>query len=703
MTVPTFRDVRPLLKPQAVAVVGASQRMNRGTRVVENLLRFSFQGDIFVVNPKYDDVLGAPCVDSIADLPAHVDLIVVAVGADSAVKVLAEAASHGIKGAVLIGSGFGEGGIGTDRAERVREIAQRSGMVICGPNCYGALNTHTGAAAYSGRIVTPLESGNVALVMQSGALTHAVTDAALGRGMGVSAIVTSGNELSATVSDYVHFYASDDATSVIGVFVEGLRDAGKFAAACRLARAHGKSVVVLSTGRSETGRQAAMAHTGAIAGGSAALDGLLYSVGAVRVDDIDEFRETLILFSQLERTASHADGIAAVSISGGASGLMADTAESMTVRLSEFAEETRQKMRQSLPDFAVVNNPLDVTGAASENSAYLSDSLALASADEDVALVVFAMNVGQTDDVQSDFYRGQAHIVAEAARTASSPLVLLTLTSGPLDPVVRDTIRAADVPVVMGLRPGMKAIKNWLLWPSLVPSGERPIQPSRDWPFVDDVVPGIDAMQALSDAGVPVAPFGRAGSPEEVARVVEGIGVPVVLKIESPDIAHKSEAGGVRLSLQTPEQAEQAARKMLIDVSRREPDAQLTGFMAQHMVQGESLEVLVGVVRDPQVGLIVSVAPGGILAELLGPAATWPVPANREDIEYLVGTGALATLLDGYRGGPKLDKTALVDAVLAISDMAATLPDLAAVEVNPLLVRPAGQGVVAVDALFIRQ
>lgn len=702
MTVQEFRDVQPLLSPRAVAVVGASQRVNRGTRVVENLLRFGFGGDIFVVNPKYDDVLGVPCVASVSDLPVHVDLIVVAVGADAALSVLADAGAHGIKGAVVIGSGFGEGGVGVDRADQLKEIVETNNMVLCGPNCYGALNTHSGAAAYSGRIVTPLVTGNVALVLQSGALTHAITDSALGRGFGISAVVTSGNELSATISDYIRFYADDESTDVIGVFVEGLRDADKFADACRRARANGKSVVVLSTGRSEIGRKAAMAHTGAIAGGSAALDGLLYSVGAVRVEDLDEFRETLLLFSQLKRSQSHADGIAAVSISGGASGLMADTAETLDVRLAQFGDQTREQLKKALPDFAAVNNPLDVTGAASENSAYLSDSLALASADEDVALVAFAMNVGQTDDIQSSFYRAQADIVAAAAGSAAGPMVLLTLTAGALDEEIRNKLSAAGVPVVMGLRAGMKAIKSWLLWPSLVPSAPRQVGPAKDWPFAEAVVPGVAAMQELSDAGVRVAPFGHTTDPAGVKALVEEIGVPVVLKIESPDIAHKSEAGGVRLNLKTPEQAEQAARKMLADVAAREPDARIAGFMAQTMVQGETLEVLVGVVRDPQVGLIVSVAPGGVLAELLGPAATWPVPATREDIEYLVGTGALTALLDGYRGGARLDKSALVDAVLAVSDLAATLPDLAALEINPLLVRPVGQGVVAVDALFIR-
>lgn len=698
-----FRDVSPILRPRGIAVVGASQRFNRGTRVVENLQRFGYSGTIVVVNPKYSDVAGVPCVPSVGDLPEGIDLVVVAVGADAVLGVVDEAGRRGVTGVVVIGSGFGEGGVGAERARRLAEIVDMHGMVLCGPNCYGVLDTHSGTAAYSGRIVEPLDTGGVALVLQSGALTHAITDSAIGRGLGVAAIVTSGNELSATVSDYVRFYAEDPHTQVIGVFVEGLRDADAFAAACRIARVHAKPVVVLSTGRSDIGKAAAMAHTGAIAGGSAAFDGLIHSVGAVRVDDIDEFRETLTLFSRLQRPTEVDGGLAALSISGGASGLMADIAETLGVRLAKFGLGTREALREALPEFAAVNNPLDVTGAASENPRHLSESLVVAAADEDVAVVAFAMNVGLADDRQASFYRGQAEIVAEAARVSKQPMAVVTVASGPLDQTIHQLLAEAGVPVVMGLRPGMKAFGSWLRWPSLVPSETRPVAPPTAWPFPTAVASGTDAMEALSAAGVPVAPFRHAADADSAAELLAEIGVPAVLKVESADIVHKSDVGGVRLGLTSPEQVRQAAHEILADVARSASDATISGFMVQEMMQGETLEVLVGVVRDPQVGVVVSVAPGGVLAELSGPAASRPVPVTRSDVENLMSSGILDTLLDGYRGGPELDRAALLDAVLAVSDLAATLPDLVTLEINPLLVRPAGQGVVAVDAVFVRE
>ncbi|MFI6451324.1 acetate--CoA ligase family protein [Streptosporangium amethystogenes] len=696
-----FRNLQPLLRPRSIAVVGASPRHNRGTRVLENLRRFGFEGALHVVNPKYADVLGVPCVPSVRELPDGVDLIVVAVGADSALAAVRDAGEHGIRAVVLIGSGFGEGSVGSERAAELRRLLEKYDMVACGPNCYGTADLASGAAAYSGRIVDPLPLGNVALILQSGALSHAVTDSAMGRGLAASALVTTGNEVSATVSDYVAWYAEDESTEVIGVFLEGLRDAPKFAAACRLARERGKAVVVVSSGRSDLGRQAAMAHTGAISGGAAALDGLLASVGAIRVSDLDEFRETVLLFSHLRRGGSAATGVGVLSISGGASGLMADAAEASGLSLPAFEPAAVDLLTELLPGFAAVNNPLDVTGSAVEDPTLLLRSLRLVADQPQIGAVVFAMNVGLSGPGQEALYRKQAEILAEVALDVETPVVLLTMTAGPLDPVIHATLSAAGVPVVMGLRPGVHALTSWLDWPRFTLAARPEVEKLGGWPSPHAVASGADAMEALVSAGVPVAPFGVAASVDEVAALVERVGTPVVLKVESPDIAHKTEAGGVVLGITTPEEAEAAARAMLASVESHLPGARITGILVQRMVGGQKLECLMGVVDDPQVGLVLSIAPGGILAELMGQAASRPVPVTAQDVEELLDSSVLGRLLAGYRGGPAHDRAALVRAAVSFSEMAASLPGLAAAEVNPLLVLPEGEGVAAVDCLLI--
>ncbi|RNL60806.1 CoA-binding protein [Nocardioides marmoriginsengisoli] len=701
MMTTNFRNLQPLLAPRAIAVVGASPRGNRGSRVLENLDRFGFAGDVVVVHPKHEEVLGRRCVPSVADLPDGIDLVVVAVSAERALDVVQAAGERGIGAVVVIGSGFGEGEKGGDRLAALVGTLEKYDMVGCGPNCYGTLDLASGAAAYSGRIVDPLPAGNVALVLQSGALTHAVTDSAIGRGLAVSAIVTTGNEASATVSDYVAHYAEDASTEVIGVFIEGLRDADKFAAACRLARSRGKAVVVLASGRSESGRRAAMAHTGAISGGSAALDGLLATSGAIRVDDLDELRETLLLFSALAGRTPAAAGVATLSISGGACGLTADTAEAVGVDLPVFGPETTAELVAVLPDFAAVNNPLDVTGAAAEDPEILGAALRVAAADPAIGLVAFAMNVGLAGPGQEDFYRTQAEILARQAAADAKPVVLLALTGGALDQGIAAVSQEAGVPVVMGLRPALKAISSWLRWPGLVAEERPQVERADRWPSEYPVAAGRDALDALVAAGIPVARYDVAADPAAAAELVASVGERVVLKIDSPDIAHKTEVGGVRLGVR-PETALTEAEWLLSDVRAAEPEARIDGILIQEMVAGERLECLIGVVADSQVGLCMSIAPGGVLAELMGPAAARPVPLTRKDAEELIDASVLGTLLAGYRGGPAFDRDALVETAVRFSALAASLPGLAAAEMNPLLVGEEGQGVAAVDCLLIR-
>lgn len=696
-----FRDLRPLLRPRSIAVVGASPRRNRGARVIENLRRFGFGGEIYAINPKYDEVLGAVCLPAVSALPDGTDLMVVAVGADAALASVRDAGERGVRAVVLIGSGFGEGSVGSERAAELRRLLDRYDMVACGPNCYGTADLLEGAVAYSGRIVDPLPMGNVALILQSGALSHAVTDSAMGRGLGVSALITTGNEVSATVSDYIAWYAEDESTDVIGVFLEGLRDAPKFAEACRRARARGKAVIVVSGGRSELGRQAAMAHTGAVSGAAAALDGLLASVGAVRVNDLDEFRETVLLFSHLRRTGARPTGVGVLSISGGASGLVADAAEACGLSLPAFDRDATERLAGILPDFAGVNNPLDVTGSAVEDPSILLRSLRVTAEQPDVGMVVFAMNVGLSGPGQEELYRAQAEILAEVAAGTDTPLVLLTMTAGPLDPIIQATLARAGVPVVMGLRPGVHALRAWLDWPHFTLTDRPGVEPAGKWPSPYAVASGADALEALEAAGIPVAPFGVASGVDEVAAVAERVGAPLVLKVESPDIAHKTEVGGVRLGVATAAEAEAAAAAMLESVRSHAPDARITGILVQRMVRGDALECLMGVVEDPQVGLVLSIAPGGILAELMGPAASRPVPVVARDVEELLDAGVLGRLLAGYRGVPALDRAALVEVAVRFSKLAAALPGLAAAEMNPLLVLPEGEGVTAVDCLLI--
>lgn len=698
----TFRDLTPLFRPRAVAVVGASPRGNRGHQVVRNLRRFGFAGEVVAVNPRYDHVDGLRCVPKVDDLPESTDLIVAAVSAGRAVEVVQEAGARGIRGAIVIASGFGEGGAGRGLRDDLASALRRHGMVAVGPNCYGLLDVRSGLGAYSGALVDPLTPGGVALVLQSGALSHAVTDSAIGRGLGLSALVTTGNEVSVSLADYVAWFVDDPGTRVIGLFVEGLREPEAFATACREARAAGKPVVVLATGRSQRGRSAALAHTGAISGSGSALSGLLRSVGAVQVGDLDEFRETLLLMSTAAPPRGR--GAAIVSISGGGTGLMADLAEELHLPLPSLTPEAAASIGKALPDFGAASNPLDATGASVEDPAILSAVLGELARVPDVGAVCFAFNVGQGSRGQETLYRDQAAIVADFARTSDAPTVALTMTSGPVDNGVRLPLAEAGVPIVAGMRPAMVALGGWLAWYEPLVAGSAGTVESRPLPGTTPVVDARDAFGELASAGVTVAPFELVADPADAPDAAERVGLPCVVKVSSPDVAHKSDVGGVRTGLETRQEVVAAASVVREQTLAARPDAHVDGVLVQHMVDGPTIECLVGVVRDPQVGLVLSVAPGGVLVELLGEAASLPVPLSAEQAELLIDAGPLARLLQGYRGQQPFDRDALVAAVVAFSQLAAGYgPELAAAEINPLLVRPRGHGAVAVDCLIVKE
>lgn len=695
-------DLRTLLDPRSIAVVGASPRGNRGMQILTNLRRFGSTARIYPVHPRAETVAGLRAYPDLASLPETCDFAAIALEADAALDVLEQAIEAGTRAGLLIASGFGEGSSGTQRRGRLDRMLAESGFRLCGPNCYGIVNLSAGFAAYGGQIVDPFEVGRVALVMQSGALTHSVTDSAVGRGLGLSHLITTGNEASVTLGQYVRALAHDDAVDVIGVFIEGLRDADDFADAAIEAANLGKPVVALTVGRSAPGQRAALAHTGAIAGRGEALSGLLRRCGVVQADDLDEFRETLLLFSA--RTAPTAQGVAIASISGGGTGLLADRTDELGVPVAELESTTVDQLSGILPDFATVANPLDLTGAAAENPDLASGALAALQTDPSVGLVVLALNVLRGSAGQADLYREQARILAKRAKEPGAPVVAMSLTGGEADEVVMRTLGDHDIPLLGGTTPSLKALAALMDWhrrstPTSIDrsptSHSRPLPPGR-------VAAGETAIAILADAGISVPPSYVAADPAGVAARWDELTTPVVLKVESAGLAHKTEVGGVTTNIRTRDELRAAATRM--EAAVRDAQRAVDGYLVQSQVTEPAVECIVGVVRDPQVGLVLTVAPGGVLTELAGPAATTPIPASSAEIEYLLDASPLGALLDGYRGAPRADREALVQLVVDFGALAASLgPELHAAELNPVLVLSEGRGAVAVDALFVKE
>jgi acetyltransferase len=699
-----MRDLGPLLDPASIAVVGASPRGNRGLQVIENLQRFGSTARIYPVHPREKSVAGLTAYPDLASLPETCDFVAIALDADSSLDVLEQAIALGSKAGLLIASGFGEGGAGVERRRRLVDLTNRSDFLLCGPNCYGVLNVGARFAAYSGHLVDPLVPGNVALVMQSGALTHSLTDSAVGRGLALSHLITTGNELSVSLGEYLHALAVDDSVAVIGVFIEGLRDVGEFADAALEAKRRGKPVVALTVGRSELGQRAAMAHTGAVAGGGAAMSGLLRRCGVVQTSDLDEFRETLLLFSS--GTVPTGEGVAIASISGGGTGLLADLAAEVDLRVPDLGETTVAVLGDLLPQYATVSNPLDVTGAAVEDPALMVGALSALQTDPAIGLVILALNVAGGSVGQEELYREQALLLGKRAHEPGAPVLAISLVSGPLDGAIVDALAEHDVVFLNGAAPALRAVAVWMGW------HRQPVPPApwRDTPegTVElgggEILAGAGALRLLADAGVAVPAYEAVSDLQRLPAALDVLTAPVVLKVEIEGLAHKTEVGGVVLGITTAEEIAEAGRGMTEEVRRATGTDQIQGFLVQQQLVAPAVECMVGVVRDPQVGLVLSVVPGGVLAELSGEALTTPVPVRREDVEHLLDSSPLGSLLAGYRGAPRADRDALVDLVVRFSDLVHRCgAQLAAAELNPVLALPAGSGAVAVDALFIKE
>jgi acetyltransferase len=633
------------------------------------------------------------------------DFLAIAVPSQKTVGVIREAAQAGVKGGLIIGGGFGEGaGEGKDIAAEIKAICDTSQMKLCGPNCYGVLNVHDQFAGFSGDIVDPLTPGSVAFVIQSGAVSHAVHDSAIGRGLGISAIVTSGNELVCELSEYVDWFIDHAETRVIGVFIEGLKDPTRFARVAQRALEKGKPIVALKVGRSEKGQRSTLAHTGSVAGSDESYEGLFKRHGVVRVQDLDEYLETLLLMSSVRRPRT--SGVALASISGGLTTLVSDLAEDAGVNLPAIGEATTGRLKAALPGFGLASNPLDTTGLLAEKPEILPKVISAFLEDEHISAFGLLFNTPKGCDAQRDLYVKHAQMLAQAQSSCDKPVFGLAAISGPVDPEVVTRLADAQVPFIIGARAGLRAVKNWTAYEEArsaritqsgaLASGLGLRQESAASMFVER-----EAMDWLEQYGLRFPERRFAHSTEEAIHHASELGYPVALKIDSPTIAHKTEIGGVQLGVRSAEAVREAYATILARASTGAPEAVIRSVCVQKM-SPSGVELLIGVTRDPQFGLQLAVGPGGIFVELLRSAQVRQIPISRRDAEEMLDTPVLNALLGGFRGQKPADVPALIEAMLAVSNAASDLGGrLADIDLNPVIVRETGNGVLALDALIV--
>jgi acetyltransferase len=691
-----------LMKPRGIAVIGASQRANRATGVLNNLKKIGYAGAIFGVNPNYREVMGHPCVPSVRDLPADIDCVVAAVAADAACDSLEAALEHGIRSAVVLAAGFGEGGKGGLRAERLRGLAAR-GMCICGPNCFGVLNVKDGVAAFSGTLPPVLKKGGVALVSQSGGLAgNAFFPLMDDRQVGFSHVISCGNQIGASIEDYIEYFVQDDDVRIIAAIVESLRDPRKLLQVSRQAHARGKSLIVLQTGRSAAGRIMVHSHTGALVENSDILAAFLRRCGIVQVDSYDEFVEAIELFAHVPSETQVDNEVIVIAGSGGNAAIAADTLEEVGLPLATLSAETRDKIASSIPDFASITNPIDGTGALYDDETLLPKILDAVFAAPGRPIVTANVSVRAS--------LGRAHrfarIFSDTARSLGRSIVAYQYShlGGPLDKDIVDTLHDGNIPVLMGTQNAMRALR-YLPLRCRLEARAREASRARSEFFdrtAGQTKPGkaewdfLAARKRLGDCGVPVAEAMLAQSEGEAVEAQRRYGAPVAIKIEAPGLLHKSDIGCVRVNCRTADEVADAYRAVMAN-AKRASVAAIGGALVQPMAEGVA-EAYAGILNDSLFGPTVSVGLGGIFIEILHSAETEMAPLDQDLAMQMIARLKGIKALQGARGRPAADIEALARLLVNLSRFAVEhFGQFKTLELNPIILGKAGEGAIAVD------
>jgi len=697
-------DLTPLMKPRSIAVLGASQRVTRATRVVKNLQTYGYGGRIFPINPKYDDVLGLPCYPDLASTPEPADCVVVAIPAEQVPGVLTAAVDGGVRAAVVLSSGFAEAGAaGRERQAVLERLAAERGLLVCGPNCYGVFNVGLRVATFSADLAE-LRAGKVAIVSQSGGFSHAIAEHLMRqRAVGLSYIVSCGNQAGVGIEDYVDFLVEDDDTTVIGAFVEGFRRPDKLREVAARARARRKPLVVLKVGRSENARQAMLAHTGSLAGTPEIVDAVLRQSGIVQVTGLNEMIDTLALFSMAADARRPDLRVVVLSGLGGECGNLSDVADRVGFVLPPLAPSTVETLRAFMPDFATPRNPLDGTGAMYEDATLFPRILDTLLHDD--AIDVVAFNQRAHVPAPGGWAPARAYVepLRAAMRRGTDRLVLCfsSFAGGDLDQDVVRPLAEVGVPYLEGSESTLLALRNLRAYRRGL---ERPIvvapaARAAEVPGIRGVLSGPDAMRLLREFGIPLLETQPAKDADDAVQTADALGYPVALKIDSPDIAHKTDVGGVRLGCADARAVREGAHAMLDEVRRRAPSARIHGVLVQRMVTGGT-EMLVGVKSDPDFGPAIVCGFGGVFVELLRDVAVRVPPLDHAEALAMLGELRGAALLRGVRGRPPADLEALADTLVRVARLAETHgASLRALDINPLVVLAEGRGAVAVDWL----
>jgi acetate---CoA ligase (ADP-forming) len=703
------KRIHAMLHPRNIVLVGATDKPgNYAERIWNNLIKYKYEGGLFPVNAKRETIWGVTCYKDFTSLPEKPDHVLVLVPARFAVQVIRDAATAGARSATIVTSGFSE--LQDEESQRLaaelKLAVQETGLAVTGPNCLG--NLSAGENLFTNiddRIVT-MEAGPVAIAGQSGAIVMAIRQTLEDRGVGVGYMVTTGNETGLETPDLMAYFAADPSVRVIVVYLEGVRNTKVFREACKAARAAGKPVIALKLGASEGGRAAAMAHTGALAGSIETFDAISTREGVIRVRGLDELIETTECFVHADPPKGNR--LAAVSLSGGKRGLLIDAFHSAGLNFASLSPNATEQLAKMLGPGSIVGNPLDAGFAAVVDPSIYMKSIEIMIDDPDTDIVIIDAELPKAPH---ELRERNLRIVNDMAGAASKPVIYIsTMSIGFTD--FTKTLRKSlpHIAVMQGLDRAVGAIKSLIEYaslrkevPDIVSSSkasaravlEKTLKSANGAAALDEVA----SKKLLRAYGIPVSKEEIAQTAAEAMKIAKTIGFPVVAKVVSPDILHKSDIGGVVLNLTSVAEVKKAFNDITARVKKLKNKPKLEGILIAQQVKAD-LELVVGASLDAEMGPVVLFGTGGVDIELMKDVALAGAPLDAEEARQLIHKTKAGVKLKGYRGKPALHEASAVKALVGLSNLMADAGNrIASIDVNPFLIN--SKLGVAVDGLIV--
>jgi acetyltransferase len=703
------KSIHAMLHPRNIVLVGATDKPgNYAERIWNNLIKYKFEGGLYPVNSKRETIWGVPCYKDFASLPEKPDHVLVLVPARFAVQVIRDAAAAGARSATIVTSGFSE--LQDEESQRLadelKQAVRETGLAVTGPNCLG--NLSAGERLFTNiddRIVT-MEAGPVAIAGQSGAIVMAIRQALEDRGVGVGYMVTTGNETGLETPDLMAYFAADPSVRVIVVYLEGVRNTKVFREACKAARAAGKPVIALKLGASEGGRAAAMAHTGALAGSIETFDAISTREGVIRVRGLDELIETTECFVHADPPKSNR--LAAVSLSGGKRGLLIDAFHSAGLNFAPLSPSATGKLAKMLGPGSIVGNPLDAGFAAVVDPSVYMESIKIMIDDPDTDIVIIDAELPKAPH---ELRERNLRIVNDMAGAASKPVVYISTMSIGFTEFTKGLRKSLpNIAVMQGLDRAVGAIKSLIDYaglrkevPDIVSSSkasaravlEKALKSANGAAALDEVA----SKKLLKAYGIPVSREEIAQTAADAVKIAKKIGFPVVAKVVSADILHKSDIGGVVLNLNSAADVKKAFNDITARVKKLKGKPKLEGVLIAQQVKAD-LELVVGASLDAEMGPVVLFGTGGVDIELMKDVALAGAPLDAGEARQLIHRTKAGVKIKGYRGKPALHEASAVKALVGLSNLMADAGNrIASIDVNPFLINT--RLGVAVDGLIV--